>query len=489
MTIVELNDTITRNDYAIVFVRKATVMNNQNNKAGFGATLRAKVRRVRTRKTLKIILVALISLLLIITCAGVAIVMPLLQAYNNSYTKVPIITRPPDYTFVIPPIMGDTDGKPYAGENGNWWIGEYDTGVKVEYGSAETDDNGEEFTPIANDPVVGENGNWWIGNTDTGKKADISTGIPEPPPATSDPYVDDNPSGTGKPVNVTSIYKVKQKDPNIENILLVGTDSRNMSSLKGRSDTMIVCSYNKKTGQAKLVSFMRDTLVPIQGLGKNGGTLWQRLNATFSLSGIACTINTLNQLFGLDIQRFVIVNFEGTEKLVDSCGGVDIKLTNTPGDPRGEVQWIESQGLTVKDNGNGTYHLNGAAALMHMRQRYGGSDVNRTNRQRNVMMALFKQVVSSRDITEIYDLIRNAFNAKMFQTNIPLTEMLDLAASVASNGANMSIGSHRIPTEYWGIYFHMGMQKEVGKGEGGAQVISIDFVEQRKKVQEFIYGK
>ena len=465
-------------------------MNNQGKTTatGFGSSLGTKVRRVKTRKALKVILVSLISLLLVITCAGVAIVMPLLQAYNKSYTNVPIITTPPGYSFVIPPIMGDsTEGKPFVGENGNWWIGDFDTGIAVKYGNVETDENGDEYTPIANEPIIGENGNWLIGDNDTGVKADITTGLPEPPPVTTGPDGGSSSTGTGKPVTVNGIYKVEKKDPDIENILLVGTDSRNMSSLKGRSDTMIVCSYNKRTGKAKLISFMRDTLVPIEGLGKNGGTLWQRLNATFSLSGIACTVNTINQLFGLDIQRFVIVNFEGTKNLIDSCGGVNVKLTDTPGDPRGEVQWIQNSGYKVIKNSDGTYHLDGDAALIHMRQRYGSSDVTRTNRQRKVLMALFQQVVASRDITEIYDLVRNAFNSKMFQTNIPLTEMLDLAASVASNGANMSIGSHRIPTSYWSIRFNMSTQQQVTSG--GAQVLQINFNEQKAKVQEFVYGK
>ncbi len=463
-------------------------MNNQNNNAGFGSSLHSKARRVRTRKALKVILITLISLLLVITCAGVAVIMPLLQAYNKSYTEVPIITRDPEYTFVIPPILGgSTEGRPFVGENGNWWIGDYDTGVKVKYGSVETDDNGDEYTPIANEPIIGDNGNWKIGDEDTGVKAEITTSIPEPPPVTTAPDNEGGSTGTGKPVTVNGIYKVDKIDPDVENILLVGTDSRNMSSLKGRSDTMIVCSYNKRTGKAKLISFMRDTLVPIEGLGKNGGILWQRLNATFSLSGIACTINTINQLFGLDIQRFVIINFEGTKKLVDSCGGVNVKLTNTPGDPKGEVQYIQNSGGKVIKNSDGTYHLNGESALIHMRQRYGSSDVTRTNRQRKVLMALFQQVVASRDITEIYDLVRNAFNSKMFQTNIPLGEMLDLAASVASNGANMSIGSHRIPTSYWSIRYDMSAQKEVSKG--GAQVLSINFTEQKNKVKEFVYGK
>ena len=156
-------------------------------------------------------------------------------------------------------------------------------------------------------------------------------------------------------------------------------------------------------------------------------------------------------------------------------------------DPRGEVQWIQNSGYKVIKNSDGTYHLDGDAALIHMRQRYGSSDVTRTNRQRKVLMALFQQVVASRDITEIYDLVRNAFNSKMFQTNIPLTEMLDLATSVASNGANMSIGSHRIPTSYWNIRFNMSTQQQVTSG--GAQVLQINFNEQKAKVQEFVYGK
>ncbi|MBQ7779292.1 MAG: LCP family protein [Clostridia bacterium] len=465
-------------------------MNNQSKTAGagFGSSLGTKVRRVRTRKALKIVLVVLTALLLVITSLGAAIVMPLIQAYDKSYTEVPIITTPPGYSFVIPPMLGDDmSGKPFVGENGNWWIGDYDTLIKVEYGASETDDTGVEYTPLANEPIIGENGNWQIGNVDIGIKAEVTTGIPEPPPVTTGPDGNSGSTGTGKPVTVNGIYKVEKKDPDIENILLVGTDSRNMSSLKGRSDTMIVCSYNKRIGKAKLVSFMRDTLVPIDGLGKNGGVLWQRLNATFSLSGIACTVNTINQLFGLDIQRFVIINFEGTKNLIDSCGGVNVKLTDTPNDPRGEVQWIQNSGYKVVKNSDGTYHLDGAAALIHMRQRYGSSDVTRTNRQRKVLMALFQQVVASRDITEIYDLVRNAFNSKMFQTNIPLTEMLDLAASVASNGANMSIGSHRIPTSYWSIRFNMSTQQQVSTG--GAQVLQINFTEQKNKVQEYIYGK
>ncbi len=475
-------------------------MDNQNNGAtsgvlsaedrSFGHSNVKKARRVRSRKALKIVLVTLIAILLVLSCTFAAILMPLLQAYNKSYSKVPIIV-PPE-SFVVPDFPDNPNGTyPHIGENGNWWVGDIDTGIQVEYlANPETDENGEEKIEAINVPVVGEGGNWMIGGKDTGIKSDVSTDIPEPGPEDTTDYEDDDPiySG-GKPVTVTGIHKVEQKDPDIENILLVGTDSRNMSSLKGRSDTMIVFSYNKRTGEGKLISFMRDTLVPIQGLGANGAAKWQRLNATFSLIGIASTVNTINQVFGLDIQRFVIVNFEGTQRLVDACGGVDLKLTNVPGDTKkGEVQYIIACGGKVIDNGDGTYHLDGISALIHMRHRYGSSDFQRTQRQRNALMAIFRQVVSSRDVTEIYDLVREGFG--MIQTNIPLDEMIDLAIGVASNGANMKIGSHRIPTTYKSISFNMSSQQVVPYGtSGAASVLQIDTALQKSKVQEIVYGK
>ena len=70
----------------------------------------------------------------------------------------------------------------------------------------------------------------------------------------------------------TPIYKVEKKDPNIENILVMGTDSRDVTRERGRSDALIVLSYNKKTGDVKMISILRDSLVPIEGRGWNNET-------------------------------------------------------------------------------------------------------------------------------------------------------------------------------------------------------------------------
>ena len=71
---------------------------------------------------------------------------------------------------------GKDGNTPFIGENGNWWIGGTDTGVKAAGEKGEKGDTGEKgetgaFGKDGNTPFIGENGNWWIGGTDTGVKA------------------------------------------------------------------------------------------------------------------------------------------------------------------------------------------------------------------------------------------------------------------------------------------------------------------------------
>ena len=71
---------------------------------------------------------------------------------------------------------GKDGNTPFIGENGNWWIGDTDTGEKAAGEKGEKGDTGEKgetgaFGKDGNTPFIGENGNWWIGGTDTGVKA------------------------------------------------------------------------------------------------------------------------------------------------------------------------------------------------------------------------------------------------------------------------------------------------------------------------------
>ncbi len=327
-------------------------------------------------KKIRIWFTAILLVLVMLICAAVAVLMPLYQAYRKSHMDVPIVTRP-DESYTRPPEPT--------------------------------------FDP---DPTAPDD----TDSTDP-------SGTTEPPVTEPD---DTEPADTTHPpVKVPGIYKVDKKDPDIENILILGTDSRNVQKERGRSDSIIVASFNKRTKQVKLVSFLRDTYIPIEGHG------WNRINAAYAVGGVALCVNTINDLFGLDIQKFVIVNFSGASTFVDACGGVDMALTQK------EINYL----LNLKDefpqNSDGTYHLDGKVALDYMRMRKIDSDFGRTERQRKTMMAIYSQAMARKDVTQMYNLVREGFN--LVKTNLKLSEMLDLAQSVISMGSELNIGSESVP--------------------------------------------
>jgi LCP family protein required for cell wall assembly len=116
------------------------------------------------------------------------------------------------------------------------------------------------------------------------------------------------------------------------NFLIIGSDSRDFVDTpeqakafgdakevgKGRSDVMMVVHTDPAEGTAFVVSFPRDTEVEIEGHGRD------KLNAAFAYGGPALTIKTFRKDFGIPIQHFLAVNFEGFRKIVDAIGHVKI---------------------------------------------------------------------------------------------------------------------------------------------------------------------
>ena len=103
--------------------------------------------------------------------------------------------------------------------------------------------------------------------------------------------------------------------------LLIGTDTRKDEANAGRSDTMIICSINKKTDTITLCSLMRDMYVPIPGNGSN------RINAAYTFGGIALLDQTIEENFGVDIDANVVVDFDGFLSALEVIGNLDIELT------------------------------------------------------------------------------------------------------------------------------------------------------------------
>lgn len=178
-----------------------------------------------------------------------------------------------------------------------------------------------------------------------------------------------------------------KSDPNIKNILLIGSDTRGGEKY-GRSDTMMVVSVNSKTNQVKLVSFLRDLYVKINGMQDT------RINSAYAYGGPKLLIDTIQNNFRVKIDNYVTIDFRSFEQAVDILGGVSISMTQA------EVNELNNNPSYFED-GNvqrvspGVNHLNGSGALAYSRIRHIDSDFGRTKRQRKVISSIMSSLKHS----------------------------------------------------------------------------------------------
>ncbi|MFE6749165.1 LCP family protein [Kitasatospora purpeofusca] len=181
------------------------------------------------------------------------------------------------------------------------------------------------------------------------------------------------------------------------NLLLVGLDARSDTPTTGsaakapswqagaaRSDTMMLLHLSDDRSSATLVSLPRDTWVPIPGHGE------AKLNAAYSWGGPALMTETVQNLTGIRIDHLAVIDWNGFRALTDAVGGVDITVPRTI-EGVGEARAWEA----------GTHHMDGATALLYVRERYGlpGGDLDRTKRQQNFLRALMLKVMDSGTLT------------------------------------------------------------------------------------------
>lgn len=222
------------------------------------------------------------------------------------------------------------------------------------------------------------------------------------------------------------------------NVALFGLDSREGDLGKGnRSDTMMIASLNKATGEVKLVSVYRDTLLELDDGSYN------KANAAYAFGGPEGAISMINRSMDMDISKYVAVNFNALVDVIDALGGLDITLTDA------EVvhmnnYCVETSKVTGADYTKiepevaGTYHLNGVQAVSYSRIRYtGGGDFERTSRQRHVL-ELIAEKAQSASFSTLNKIIDKVF--PQVSTNFSITEMIAYAKDIAKYKLGDSMG-------------------------------------------------
>lgn len=185
----------------------------------------------------------------------------------------------------------------------------------------------------------------------------------------------------------SSVEEIPQKI-DITNILLFGVDTRDISQTIGRSDAIIVLSLDKTNKKIKLSSIARDTYAEIEGYEKT------KINNAFAYGGPQLAVKTINQNFHLDVEDFVAVNFSQLAEIIDYIGGVTINVDEDEREiMKGYIKELNKLGIQTEPvEETGDLLLSGGQAVAYARNRYTGNDLNRMERQREVLYAMVESV-------------------------------------------------------------------------------------------------
>lgn len=176
----------------------------------------------------------------------------------------------------------------------------------------------------------------------------------------------------------------------VRNIALLGIDSREDNNV-GRSDAIVILTVDKKHNKLKLTSIARDTYVSIDGHSND------KLTHAYAYGKSQLAVKTLNQNFGLEITDYVTMNFFGLASVIDYIGGVTVDVDQEEVNELNKNIFPEMRSLGVDCpdlTSAGVQLLNGGQAVCYARIRHIDSDVERGNRQKEVLTAMFSAVKS-----------------------------------------------------------------------------------------------
>lgn len=185
------------------------------------------------------------------------------------------------------------------------------------------------------------------------------------------------------------------------NVLLMGSDSRKGKDNRGygsvaefgtveRSDTTILLHVNADRSSAIAVSIPRDTLITLPKCKVDGKTVGGgsgKFNEAMSLGGPGCTLKAVEEMTGMNVGNFMVIDFGGFKRITEAVGGVEICLSEPVDDPL--------SGLKLSA---GKHVVSGEEALAFVRARKtlgDGSDTSRIRRQQAFLSSMAREVLSS----------------------------------------------------------------------------------------------
>ncbi|HHV45177.1 MAG TPA: LCP family protein [Firmicutes bacterium] len=197
-------------------------------------------------------------------------------------------------------------------------------------------------------------------------------------------------------------------------ILVMGGDI--IDREEGRTDTMFVLGYLPNRDFVSIFTIPRDTLVEVDGVVS-------RINELNGRGGPGLAMDCVEELLGIEIDYYILLNFQAFEKIIDILGGVEIQVER-------DMKYDDHAGNLHIDIPAGLQVLDGRTALEYIRYRGDGlGDITaadplrdqykgRVVRQQKFLSALQRQILRPRTVLHLPALLFTA--SQSLKTNLPL---------------------------------------------------------------------
>ena len=206
-----------------------------------------------------------------------------------------------------------------------------------------------------------------------------------------------------------------------------GIDVFGDTATKSRSDVNILAAVNRNTRTIQLVSTPRDYYVQIPESGETRDKLTHA-----GLYGVDCSMGALENLYGVDIDYYVRVNFTGFEDIIDQLGGIDVYS---------EYDFTVEP---IKHYTEGMNHLSGIEALAFVRERHAfeKGDIQRGINQMEMLKALINRM-GEEDVMKNFGNVMAGFTQNM-QTDIPMDLMQDMVKQELAGAPDWTVETYYV---------------------------------------------
>jgi len=258
----------------------------------------------------------------------------------------------------------------------------------------------------------------------------------------------------------------------VKNIALLGIDSREDSEV-GRADAVLVLSVDKKNNKIKLTSIARDSYMEIEGHGAD------KLTHAYAYGRSELTVKTLNENLGLEISDYVMVNFYGFSHIIDYVGGVTVEVDEKElKELNRNIMPFTAKEMGVKSqplSSAGVQKLSGLQALCYSRIRHIDDDIERGNRQKEVLSALLSSVrgMNPLNLPELATMIMSECKTTLSPNDI-------LSMGIWAVVRSPELVQHSLPNDDI---------KASGKTIGGKWVYYYDLNNASENIKKFILEK